>query len=318
MTQKYLSEDEREEIKKLYLTGKYTLNHLAKKYYVSKGTIINTLRNYPYTSDKVEFWRRVYREITVNLDIALEDIKMQILDSLSSHDNVTYSMLMRQEEYLLSFIETPPEELFQKLRRERSEIEKAGWGHIAQEDYQEFAYCQGLWHKLNFILGDHRKNPWGEIPKRTGAKNRAVSVKYFSKKDFKEFREHSLNKIIKDEIISKELYTEIQYCISSAQTGRPLKNPRYRLEMILRLFITGDRPEKVCPKTYRKIYHYYNLWYRTGVFRLLWELNEKYTELEPVRPALLFIERHRMLYPDTPPRFSKVQEANKMVKQIQT
>lgn len=308
MTKKYLSEDEREEIKKLYLTGKYTLNELARKFFVSKGTIINTLKDYPYTGDKVEFWRRVYREMSRNMDIVLEDIRQEILDSLVKHDNITYSMLMRQEEYLLSFVDTPPEELFQKLRQERLNLEKAGWGYIAQEDYQEFAYCQSLWKKINFIIGDNQKYPWGEMPEKVGAKTRMHSLKYYSNKDLKEFRHYCRNVPENTLKISENLWNELRSYITR-DTGRIHKDAHKRLTDILTLFITGESIKK--HRDWRKIYESYYTWYKSGAFRLLWELNEKYPELEPVRTALLYIERHRLINPDKPPRFKDVQEANR-------
>lgn len=308
MTQKYLSDEERDEIKKLYLTGKYTLVQLGKKYFVSKGTIINTLKDYPYTTDKVTFWRRVYRGIVRNMDIALEDIRQEILDCLVKHDNVNYSTLMRQEQYLLDFAKISPEELFQTLRQERLNLEQAGWGHIAQEDYKEFAYCQSLWRRINFIIGDNQKFPWGGLPEKVGAKSRANSVKYYSNKDSKEIRHYCRNVTVNSINISKNLYNEVSNTIISP-TGRIHKNPLKRLTDILNLFLSGESLKQ--HRDWRKIYESYDTWYRSGVFRILWELNEKYPELEPIRPALLYIERHRLINPDKPPRFKDVQNANR-------
>ena len=308
MTQKYLSEDEREEVKRLYLTGKYTLTQLGKKYFVSKGTIINTLKDYPYTTDKVEFWRRVYREMSVNMDLVLEEIRQEILDCLIKHDNVNYSTLMRQEQYLLELAKISPEELFQTLRQERLDLEQAGWGHIAQEDYKEFSYCKALWHKLNFILGDNQKNPWGELPEKMGARSRAHSLKYYSTKDLSELV-HKCRNVPENTLqISENLYNELRNYITGA-TGRIHKNAQKRLTDILTLFCDGGSPYR--HKDCRSIYDSYYTWYRSGVFRLLWELNEKYPELVPVRTALLYIERHRLINPDKPPRFKDVQNANK-------
>lgn len=308
MTQKYLSEDEREEVKRLYLTGKYTLVQLGKKYFVSKGTIINTLKDYPYTTDKVEFWRRVYREMSVNMDLVLEEIRQAILVYLTLHDNVNYSILMRQEQYLLDFAKTSPEELFQTLRQERLDLEQAGWGHIAQEDYKEFAYCQSLWRKINFIIGDNQKNPWGELPEKMGAKARSHSLKYYSNKDLNEIRHYCRNVTENTLQISENLYNALRNYITGA-TGRIHKNPQKRLADILNLFLSGESLKQ--HRDWRKIYESYDTWYKSGVFRILWELNEKYPELEPIRPALLYIERYRLINPDKPPRFKDVQNANR-------
>lgn len=310
MSRKYLSPEEEEKIKEQYQSGQYTYSQLAKMYFVSKSTIINVVKGYPYT-DKAEYWQRVYRETVTNMDEVMQEIKLEILECLKKHDSIKYQMLMRQQEHLLSFCNTEPKELYERLKQERNNVEQSAWKHLAEHNYTEFAYFQSLWHRLNKIIGDHRKNPWGDMPKKTGAKHRAVSVKYYSNKGFRQLLERSNNLIVQSKIISDELYDELKHCILSPKKGRPFYNPRHRLETILRLFITGDVPEQVCPKTFRSIYYCYNAWYKSGVFRLLWELSEKYSELEPVKPALLFIEQHRLLYPDTPPKFRDVQIKNR-------
>ena len=308
MSKKYTTPEEDEEIKRLYLTGKFSYEKIGQTYHVSKGTIINIVKSYPYTGDKTEYWQRAYRETVTNMDKVLTEIRREVLECLIKHDSITYNMLMRQEEYLLSFALTDPQELYERLKTERNNIEQTAWGHLSESDYTEFAFFQNLWHKLNKIIGDHRKNPFGEIAEKTGAKSRAKSVKYYSNKDFKEFRQYSRNEAENEYIISDNLYDTLKHCIS-AHTGRPLNNPRQRLNIILNLFLSGESPQRY--PDWRKIYESYATWYRSGLFRAMWEVNEKYPELQLVRSALLTIERHRMIDPINPPRFKEVQGSNR-------
>ena len=308
MTKKYTSPEEDERIRELYRTGKHTFEKIGQMYHISKSTAINIIKEYPYTGDKVEYWRRVYRETVTNMDAVLSEIRGNISNSLAEHDSIGYNTFMRQEEHLLSFSLTDPETLYNKIKHERNDIEQTAWGHLSENNYTEFAYFQSLWVQLSKILADNRKNPWGELPEKTGARGRAKSIKYYSNKDFKEFRQYSRNYTEKDYIISDKLYNELEKCIS-ANTGRPLKNPGQRISIILNLFQSGESPQKY--KSWDKIYRSYGTWFRSGVFRVLWEVNETYPELQPIKAALLMIERHRMIDPYNPPRFKSVQDANR-------
>lgn len=310
MTKKYTTPEEDTKIKELYRSGKYSYDQIGKIYHVSKPTIINIVTGYPWSGSKAEFWQRVYRGMSVNMDSVLKEIRSEILDCLIKHDNVTYSVLMRQEEYLLSYTGILPEELFQRLRQERVDIEQTAWGHFSKKDYSEFAYFQSLWHKVSNIIGDNHKNPFGKLPDKVGAKSRANSIKYYSNKEFRDIRHYCRNVTKNGLKISDNLYDTLKYSIIAP--GRAYKNPRKRLNDILDLFVSGKSPKQY--PDWRKIYDSYTTWYRSGVFRLIWEIHEEYQELEPIQPALLYIERHRLIDTERPPRFKDVQDANRREK----
>jgi hypothetical protein len=308
MTKKYSTPREEEQMKALYKTGKYTFKQIGEKFFVSKSTAINIIKGYPYTGDKVEYWQTIYRDAVSNTDEVLADIRNDMKQSLAEHDSLNYYMLINHEEYIAGFSKIDPKQFYENIKNERTKIEQSAWGALSKHRYEDFAFFQSLWHRINKIMGDNKKNPFNEIPEKSGAKSRTQSLRYHSNKDLREYRHYCRNVPKNGFIVSDSLFQEVQHCLH-ADTGRTHKNPKKRLNDILDLFCSGDSPKK--HGDWRKIYQSFDTWYKSGLFRALWEVHEKFQELEAIRNALLYIERHRMVNPDKPPRIKDVQDANK-------
>lgn len=59
MAKKFTSKEEDEEIKTMYATGLYTFETVAMAFSLSKSTIINIVKDYPYNSYKFKKAKQV-------------------------------------------------------------------------------------------------------------------------------------------------------------------------------------------------------------------------------------------------------------------
>ena len=123
MTQKYLSEDEKKNKEAAHDRQIYLITR--QRSIMSARDDYNTLRNSLPTKGQGGIWQGIQRSL--NLDIALEDIR-EILDSLSSHDNVI-PMPAQEDTY---FLIKRRRGIIPKAKAGALRDRKAGWGHIAR------------------------------------------------------------------------------------------------------------------------------------------------------------------------------------------
>lgn len=315
MTFRYCSPEEEAEIIAMYKSGYYSYQQIAEMKNLSKGTIINIVKGYPYSQDKSTYYARLQTESAERLEQEITATKERAQKAHSRGNMAAYGMHTRQWLLLLDLL-PDKDKLYERLKAERASCEQKAWEAFANADYGEFGFNADTWELLTDIIGDNAKNPWGAVAKESGAKNKSRSIR-FEKID-REVRKIGFllmgNKSFME--ITDDTWKLIKPLLNTSTTGR-WPNDRKTMNGILYALI-NCRSFRSVPSVYgtsRNITRRFAEWYRADVFSGLLTLVPACPELEPAKQALLQIEKHRLMYGDVVPRLCDIQRGVEIEKE---
>ena len=169
VTFRYCSSSEEQEIIELYKSGEYSYRQIAELKNLSKGTIINIVRGYPYNQDKSTYYARLQTDSADRLEQEVVKVKEKAQNAHDRGNMAAYGLHTRQWLLLLEML-PEKERIYERLKDERGVCEQKAWEGFAAADYSQFGYFADTWELLTDILGDNAKNPWKLLSKSSNAK----------------------------------------------------------------------------------------------------------------------------------------------------
>lgn len=314
MPEKCLSLEQQKELKRLYREEKTSMDQLAKRFHISKGTVVNTIHNYPYTTSPEDYRDREYRNMRNMLSLVVEMLQDEAKEVQG--DILLLSAVKKREMFILSLAGDDSTVMMERVKKERLISEKRAWEALNRDDYYTFAHHAKLWAHLNDIAGDQKKNPFLEIREKTSPRNKACSPRFsgidkymtdmptINSKNMKESQGST------DYLISSALWNEIRHIAEKRRRNSSVRATDVRsiLAGLLYAMGTGCSLMKI-PKQYgdkTEFNQYWQYWWFRGLFQLLWEIYPKWPELQVVSRSLANIEKHRIAFPGKLPKFSDI------------
>jgi transposase len=305
LTFRYCSPEEEQKIIQMYRSGQYSYQQIADMMHLSKGTIINIVKGYPYSQNKSNYYARLQLESAERLEQEIEEAKERARKAYERGNVSAYGIHARQWLMLLELL-PDKDMIYDRLRDERLACEQKAWEGLSKGDYGEFGFYAETWLVLTDIIGDNAKNPWGTLTSNAKSKSRSIR---FEKID-REVRKIGFllmgNKSFME--ITDDTWELIKPLLNTSTTGR-WPNDRKTMNGILYALI-NCRSFRSVPSVYgtsRNITRRFAEWYRADVFSGLLALVPACPELEPAKQALLQIEKHRLMYGDSVPRLCDIQ-----------
>jgi transposase len=170
---RYTTPQENEEIIVLYRTGEYSYQQIADMKNLSKGTVINIVKGYPYGVYK-QVYSKLQDETAGKLEEAIKEEEAAAQKAYERGNYAAYGNHMQRWIDLLNVKDGS----YETLKLKRLEYEQEAWATFADMAYEAFGYYAETWDVLTDIIGDNAKDPWGVIVKESGAKGKSKSVKY--------------------------------------------------------------------------------------------------------------------------------------------
>ena len=306
MTFRYCSPEEETEIITMYKSGEYSYQQIADIKNLSKGTVINIVKGYPYSQVKSTYYARLQTESAERLEQEIATTKERAQKAHDRGNMSAYGIHTRQWLMLLELL-PDKDKVYERLRDERNASEQKAWAGLGDNDFSEFGFHAETWFLLTDILGDNAKNPWGSIV--SGAKGKSRSVR-FAKVSCKgqnvSFCLTGQNITLE---VSDESWAYIKPLLKATTTGRYAESRKIFNGIIYAL--KNCRSFRMAPSAFgssRNITRNFAQWYKADVFRDLLAFVTVCPELEQVKPALLQIEKHRLMYGDSVPRLCDIQK----------
>jgi transposase len=307
VTFRYCSPEEEREIIGMYKSGEYSYQQIADMKNLSKGTIINIVKGYPYCQDKVTYYARLAEQAEFKLEQEITATKERAHKAHSRGNMSDYGMHTRQWLILIDLL-PDKEHIYDRLKNERMLCEQKAWEGLSGSNYREFGFHADTWNLLTEIIGDNAKNPWASIV--GGAKGKSKSVR-FDKVNSKG-RKINFTAIVSNSEnfkLSDNSWEFIRPLVVENETGRPSDHRRLMEGILYALIHCGSF--RSVPKQYGDRYPittHFAEWYKADVFRDLLSLTSVCPELEQVKLALLQIEKHRLMYGDSVPRLCDIRK----------
>jgi len=320
---KYTTPEEDAKIKAEYASGEYTYEQLGGIHRLSKATIINIVRGYPFggvcghragKGNRVEFKQRMYRSLQTSIEAVASKVDEQ-RRSEALHDTQKAQLADQQFQLIYMITGLPPDQQLDRLKEIRLQTEQQAWEAIASGNIIEYCTLSSLWQTTTDIVGDFHKNPFSEAINCKLAKDRSKSIR-FSKIAERGKQEPSneceCQSIDADQTeatgcyhVPDEVWEQINDVAGRANKRNNEHGRDKRILEGLFLAIQHDLSLKdlgrmgIAP--FATIQWYYNEWYRYGVFGLLRELSITHVSIRPYYPILSEIERQRLVDPTHPP-----------------
>jgi hypothetical protein len=307
VTFKYCSPEQEAEIINLYKTGEYSYSQIGEMKNLSKGTVINIVRGYPYNKDKQAYYAKLQTESAERLEQEIKKVK-DLAQQAHNRNNLTAYNLHTQQWLMLLDMLPDKEKLYERLKNERNVCEQKAWEGFANADYSTFGFYADTFELLTGILGDNMKNPWKIISKESNAKGRSRHAKF----DHIAVKGHEMNFtaiVAKSEHfeLSEQTWQFIRPLVMENQTGRPSDHRRIMAGIMYAL--ANCRSFRNVPHEYGDRYpltSHFAEWYKNDIFTDLLAFVPVCPELEPLKGALLQIEKHRLMYGDLVPRLCDI------------
>jgi predicted DNA-binding protein YlxM (UPF0122 family) len=308
VAKKYLSPEEQQEVINMYQNTNYSYQLIADKFFVSKGTIINVVKRYPYNCDKQAVYSRLQQESKANLDdcIAAESKRAQ---EANKRGNITaYSLHLNHLKELYQY--QVQDNIYEPLKQHRLQCEQAAWQGLADSNYIEFATNADMWELLTEIIGDSCKSQFKVMVQDSNARHKSKSLRYNNLIPHTVFKTRITDNI--------ELSADSWKLISKAlPEHKPFRGKQYSGDRIYFNAIydsisagsswrISGKKYKLDPDNLRKVFV---RWYYEGIFKDLLELCSVCPELQAIEPQLIELERIRQ-EKGTVPRMKDLQ-ANK-------
>jgi transposase len=292
----------------MYRTGKYSYQQIADMKALSKGTVINIVKGYPYNKDKGEYYHKLQEQSETALQEQITKVEHSAKSSYEQNNYNAYGMHMQQLVILMQAVSQ--DQVYEYIKDMRQRYEQQAWQAFSESNYSGFGYYADTWTVLTDILGDNMKNPWKLVALKINARNHSHSVKYtvigfkgqndgFCPMGQNSFRE-----------VSDETWQLIRPIFKSTTAGRHAED-RKTFNGIMYAF-TNCRSLRSVPSIYgsdRNLRRNFADWYRAGVFSDLLQFTDVCTELQAVRSMLLDIEMHSLVRgKDIIPRLCDIQK----------
>ena len=316
MAIRYCTPEQEAEIIRLYKSGEYSYRQIGEMKNLSKGTIINIVKGYPYTQDKGTYYSKLQFESTEKLKQEVVGVRDRAKQAYMYGDLASYGVHTRQWLMLLDML-PDRDKLYERLKDERNTCEQKAWECFGRGNHREFGFYADTWGLLSYIIGDNAKNPWGILAKESGAKSKSKSVKY-TKASLKR-PNINFSAIVQKANgfrLSDKSWEYICPLVPENDIGRP-SNHRRLMEGILYALIHCHSIRKV-PREYgdrKPLTEHFAQWYKDDVFTDLLMFAQVCPELEPAQPALLQLEKHRLVYGDLVPRLCDIQRGVEIAKE---
>jgi transposase/predicted DNA-binding protein YlxM (UPF0122 family) len=295
MTSRYCSPEESKEIIEMYRSGKYSFQQIADLKNLSKGTVINIVKGYPYNQDKQARYYKLQNESAEKIREAIVDEEYCAKQAYERRSFIAYG---NHVERWLSLIRTlnNPDCIYDHLKEERTFLEKQSWEAFADGNYSLFGYCAETWETLTAAIGDNAKNPWKIVAMKINARSKSRNIKYASVKigQINPVYMYTDKPTTCYLDVSDELWSKIKNVIPHADhiDGRKVLNG-------VLYVIANYIPFRKVPKKYgffTTIHKYYQIWYRIEFLSIILEMAASFPELEGMRMQLWEIEKHRLIH----------------------
>lgn len=306
MTFRYCSPEEETEIVDMYKSGEYSYQQIADMKNLSKGTVINIVKGYPYCQDKATYYARLQEESADKFEQEITATKERAQKAYDRGNMSAYGIYIRQWLMLLDMF-PGKDKIYDRLKSERMICEQKAWEGLGRADYGEFGFFADTWELLAVIIGDNAKNPWAAIT--GGAKSKSRSVR-FAKTGSKRQSTNFMPTGIKYGCeLSDESWAFIRPLVMSNEHGRPSNHQKIMNGILYAL--ANCRSFRSIPREFgarRSINEHFIEWYKADVFRGLLSFVSVCPELQCVKSALLQIEKHRLIYGDAVPRLCDIRK----------
>lgn len=315
MPDKCLSESQMTELRRIYRDESPSMDQLAKMFHVSKGTVVNVIHNYPYTTSPEDYREREYRNMRNMLSAVIESLRTEA--GTVESDMLHVTSIHQREVFLLSIASENSAAMLERVKKERLNSEKNAWDALDKGDYITFAHNAKLWAHLNDIAGDQKKNPFLEIRDKINTRNKACSLRFSGIEklmtDMSAIRNPVQN--VYTGSISDDLWKELRPVIDNDKRikGNRPADPRTILSGLLYAMQHGCSLRQIPAKYGKKtaLHQYWQRWWYQGLFQLLWEICPKWPELQSVSGSLANMEKYRVAFPGKLPKFYEIMEGSR-------
>jgi predicted DNA-binding protein YlxM (UPF0122 family) len=172
-----------------YRSGAYSMQALADNNHLSKATIVNIVKGYPYYQPQGQQTSSYRQDLYQRLKAKLADVQNQANQANQSGQYKQHGILVQLWLELVCVLTISLHSIsnqagFQKcdihtiLKRHRLWHEREAWRTFADGQMSEFGYHADAWENLTDVIGDNLKNPWRCIAYKHNAKGKASSIKY--------------------------------------------------------------------------------------------------------------------------------------------
>ncbi|EGD47110.1 hypothetical protein Cpap_1502 [Ruminiclostridium papyrosolvens DSM 2782] len=292
MAKKYLTPEEQQEVIKMYQTTKYSYQQIADNFYVSKGTIINVVKGYPYNCDKQAVYSRLQQEAKGNLDDCITREIKKAQEANRRGSMTAYSLHLERLKELYKY--QVQDNIYEPIKQRRLQCEQTAWQGLADSNYIEFATNADMWEILTEIIGDSRKSPFKIMIQDSNARHKSKSVRYSNLIPHTVFNSRTVDytRISDDswQLISRVLPEHKPF------RGKQYAGDRSYFNAIYNSITTGSswrlsgKKYKLDPDNLRKAFI---RWYQAGIFKDLLELCSVCRKLQAIEPQLIELERIR-------------------------
>jgi transposase len=289
---KYLSTEEQEEVKKLYKTGKYSYPQLAERFLVGRGTIINTIKNYPYNQDKQAVYSRLQQESKANLDESITKENKKAQEACKRGNMLAYTMHLEHLKELYQF--QTQDLIYEPLKQHRLTYEQSAWDAFSQGDYINFAFAADMWELLTEVIGDMAKSPFKRVIQNSGAGRLSRSVRYSNVRGH--VPNKTQNKVYTS--ITKDSWKLIEPILKEHNPCRDIKykGDKIYFEAIYFMIANAASYRMAASKynlNFRKICIRFETWFKKEVFKDLIQLCNVCPEIQAIEDRLIKLEQIR-------------------------
>jgi predicted DNA-binding protein YlxM (UPF0122 family) len=315
MTYKFTDSSEDKEIIRLYRTGQYSFQRIADMKNLSKSTVINIVKGYPYNKDKDARYYKLQNDSAEKLRDAITQEEAHARSAYERQDYSAYGNHMRRWLEMLDIL-SGKAPIYEELIEKRRLCEQQAWAAFSDGNYSLFGYYAETWGILSEAIGDNAKDPFAVTSIKINARSRSRSVK-FSAVKIGETQCCDMSQVIPQTCfigVSDELWSWLKDIIPTPDEKRSRGkgiDPRKILDGVLYAIVNNISFRSV-PKRYGlkdTFYRYFQIWYQTEFLCTLLEMSDAWPELEIMRGQLWEIEKHRLVYPDTVPRLSDIRRS---------
>jgi hypothetical protein len=279
----------------MYRTGKYTFQQIADMKSLSKSTVINIIKGYPYNKkDKDRRYSKLQVETSEKLKEAITEAENRARKAYLKKDLQAYGDNIQRWMSLMQTFSDGTAAVYEKLQAERLQCEQRAWEAFADGNYSYFGYLAATWDTLTNAIGDNLKNPWKTVAAKINSRGKSHNVKYmpvFNKEEKEIVNMFTIKPERQFTKVSDDLWEFIERFL-------PGKNTRYKRDIFNKVLyaISSLKSFRAVSKHHTTLYKYYCIWYRTDFFGTLLDMSGAWEELEAIRLQLLEIEKHRLLH----------------------
>lgn len=292
MAKKYLSPEEQKEAIEMYSTGKYTFQQVADKYFVSKGTIINACKGYPYNCDKQGVYSRLQLESKANLDDCIANETKRAKEANKRRNMTAYNLHLERLKELYQY--QIKDNIYEPLKQHRLQCEQLAWTGLSEGNYIQFATNADMWEILTGCIGDYLKSPFKLVAQDVNARHKSKSVRYSNLELHVALKPRSTSFVD----ITENSWSMISKALPAHKPPRgqkPTEDKKYMQAVLYSMSNTISL--RAAARMYKidkdGLCRTYKNWYKQGIFNDFLQLVSVCPELEQIQSQLIEMERIR-------------------------